>query len=130
EGVALAETGVVTSMMDVSDGLAKSLHELSMSSGVGFEIHPERIPVPKELREALGERALELALYHGGDYELLFTVRRDGLDALKRVERETGTRISVIGEVKRLDEGIYMRDGRREKIELRGYLHFGAGATP
>lgn len=128
EGIALAETGVVTSMMDVSDGLAKSLHELSMSSGVGFEIYPEKIPVPKELRNALGEKALELALYYGGDYELLFTARRDGLDVLKKVEKETGTKISVIGEVKRLDEGIYMKDDKREKIELKGYLHF--GATP
>ena len=128
EGIALAETGVVTSMMDVSDGLAKSLHELSRSSSVGFEIHAERIPVLKELREVLGEKALELALYCGGDYELLFTVRRDGMDALKEVGKAIGTKISVIGKVKRLNEGIYIRNGRREEIKLRGYLHF--GATP
>jgi len=45
EGIALAATGAVSSMMDISDGLAMSLHDLSKASGVGFKIYENKLPV-------------------------------------------------------------------------------------
>ncbi|MHC1635005.1 MAG: thiamine-phosphate kinase, partial [Candidatus Methanospirareceae archaeon] len=51
EGIFLANTGKITSMMDISDGLALSLVEIGRKSGVGFEIYEDRVPVMEELRE-------------------------------------------------------------------------------
>jgi thiamine-monophosphate kinase len=78
EGIALADSGLATSMIDISDGLAISLAELAKSSGVGFEIYEDKVPIlSKELRSAetfdlssIGVERRALAFY-GGDYELL-----------------------------------------------------------
>jgi len=43
DGLALADRA--TAMMDSSDGLARSLHQLAEASGVGFELDPDRVPV-------------------------------------------------------------------------------------
>jgi len=63
-GNALRESGVVTSMMDISDGLATDLRHILKASGVGAELFSEKVPT-------LGK--IESALYDGEDFELLFT---------------------------------------------------------
>jgi thiamine-monophosphate kinase len=64
EGRRLRESGVVTAMMDISDGLATDLRHLLKASGVGANLESEKIPM-------VG--TLEQALFDGEDFELLFT---------------------------------------------------------
>jgi len=69
---------LITSMIDVSDGLAKDLRTLCAESGVGAGIHEVALPVPKGIREMfdLGERELaDFAISSGEEYVLLATVR-------------------------------------------------------
>ncbi len=129
EGIALADSGLVTSMIDISDGLALSLAELAKSSGVGFEIYEDKVPVlSEELRSAetfdlssIGVERRALAFY-GGDYELLFTINIDA-NGLKRISETIN--MSVIGKVTPHEAGIYFKKGEeKEKIELVGYQHF------
>ena len=83
EGMALSASGAATSAMDVTDGLAYSVHELSRQSGVHFIVDWEAIPVrPEVLRIAMAvDGSVEdMVLHYGGDYELLFTLRPDMLD--------------------------------------------------
>lgn len=63
-GKMLRESGAVTSMMDISDGLATDLRHILKASGVGAELDSTRIPMVGNL---------EQALYDGEDFELLFT---------------------------------------------------------
>ncbi|WNY26288.1 thiamine-phosphate kinase [Methanolapillus ohkumae] len=93
EGRLLSKTGALTSMMDTSDGLAVSVHELAKMSGVGFIVDANKIPMEEEAFHVLFQllskstsspakiqkELLEKALYIGGDYELLFTVSPDKL---------------------------------------------------
>jgi len=118
DGRALAKSGAVTAMMDNSDGLALSLSDLSAASRVGFVVCEERLPLAEGLEEMVGrDRAVEIAYCAGGDFELVFTVRRDGLEAARQA-----CRLTVIGEV--VKEGIWMeRDGERVRLEARGYEH-------
>jgi thiamine-monophosphate kinase len=58
-----------TCMMDVSDGLALSLHDLLVANRCGFAIEAKKIPVPAGVPY---DEALEYALYGGGDLLLLF----------------------------------------------------------
>lgn len=85
----------VTSMIDISDGLARSLHILAQEGGIGFSIEEKLLPISLEAARAipLGDRH-EAILFGGEDYELLFTVSRDRLDDLPST-----VRFSVIGEV-------------------------------
>ena len=118
EGIILADSGMVTSMIDISDGLALSLAELGRRSHVGFELYKEKVPVSSN------EVPLELAIYYGGDYELLFTLDAGISETeLKRLQDEVD--MSIIGRAMPQEAGIYFREGTsREAIAIKGYQHF------
>jgi thiamine-monophosphate kinase len=118
EGRALAKARAVTAMMDNSDGLALSLSDLAQCSQVGFVVQEEALPVAAGLVEMVGqEKAQELVMSAGGDFELVFTVRPEGLDAARRA-----CALTVIGEV--VEEGIWMEQGgQRRRVEAKGYEH-------
>lgn len=120
EGMALAQSRTVTSMMDISDGLALSLHDMSKASSVGFKIYESKLPVLPGVRRLLkGEELLEAAVFTGGDFELLFTVEPDKIEKARKA-----CPLTVIGEV--IGEGIFIeRADRLEELKARGYEHFG-----
>ncbi len=115
EGISLAESKTVTSMMDNSDGLSISLYQLAEVSGCGFTIQADSLPVLPGLDPDLGLGPdLELALYSGGDFELLFTVAPERLD-----DAMDACELTIIGEVTPVAGGITL-DKTRE-IERKGY---------
>lgn len=119
EGMALAKTRAITSMMDISDGLALSLHDIAKASSVGFKIYEDKLPVLWDVKKLLkGDELLEAVVFTGGDFELLFTVRADKIN-----EARNACRFSVIGEV--IKEGIVIeRSDGIEELKCRGYEHF------
>lgn len=128
EGRALAASGVVTAMLDVSDGLAADLGHLCAASNVGAELDAGAIPVdPAALAVAgaLGRDALQLALEGGEDYELLFTVAPERLEQALAAIVEAGGVASVIGRLTESGSGLRMRfvDGRIEHLVARGWDH-------
>lgn len=70
EGIAFSEGGA-TAMMDISDGIALSLIDLGLASGVGFSLDPSLFPLIPDIPAT---RAEDLFLFGGGDFELLATV--------------------------------------------------------
>ncbi len=120
EAQGLAGSGAVTSMMDMSDGLAMSLHDLADAGGVGFKIYEDALPIADEVRAFAksADGALELALYTGGDFGLLFTVRPDMIEAARGV-----CDLSVIGDVVEDGEGVMVElaSGSVECINRKGY---------
>ncbi|UCF05342.1 MAG: thiamine-monophosphate kinase [bacterium] len=72
---------VVTSMIDVSDGLATDLRNICTASGVGAVIHEAALPVPREIAALFpGNEELwrRLVLASGEEYVMLGTVRGGG----------------------------------------------------
>jgi len=121
EGIALAYSSSITSMMDISDGLALSLHDMSRAGGVGFKIYESRLPVLSDVKRLVkGEELLEVAVFTGGDFELLFTVAPEKLDKARKA-----CHLTVIGEV--IEKGVFieMESGVEEELKARGYEHFG-----
>ena len=106
-GVKIARAGAA-SMMDVSDGLAISLYDMSRASNVGFELESKTFPLP----DIHSGSALEYFLYGGGDFGLLFSIPPAGLSNLD-------TEYTVIGKV--VSEKGVRCDGK--VIEKRGYAH-------
>jgi thiamine-monophosphate kinase len=122
EGKALCGSGAVTSLIDISDGLASELHHLASSSAVGLLIDEKAIPITASTRagaKALGADPLAWALGGGEDYELLFTFRPEQAAKI-------GVPYHVLGEVTLASQGVRWKrsDGRDERLPLVGWDHF------
>ena len=118
EGRALALSRAVTAMMDNSDGLALSLSDLSEVSGVGFVVDEKALPIASGIEEMVDhEEALNLVLSAGGDFELVFTVKPDRLEAAREA-----CDFTIIGVA--VEESIWMQShGKRTRIQPKGYEH-------
>lgn len=130
EGRVLGGSGCVTAMLDISDGLAAEVRRLAHAGGVGVRLRLEDVPVAPEARavaRATGRDPLELAVCGGEDYELLFAVP-PGQAARVRgtVERQTGTRVTAVGEVAESARGVLAVDseGRDVPLQFSGFDHF------
>lgn len=124
EGMALSSSGCVTSCMDISDGLAASVHALSEASRVGFEVDYGAIPVEKdvvEIAKQANAKPEDLVLHFGGDYHLLFTFKPEGLNMLRS---RLGNTFMVIGKAKPGGENTLTRGGKSAPLDKRGYEHF------
>ena len=124
EGMALASTGAVTSCMDITDGLAFSVHQLSEASNVSFKIDLHAIPTDKEVisvSETHDEKLEDLLLYFGGDYELLFSFRPD---AMIKIKEALGNDFAVIGQASAGGENVLIKNGRTTPLLNKGYEHF------
>lgn len=109
EGRRLGLAGI-SAMIDLSDGLALSLYDLAAVNGVGFAISGDALPRPGGVPEP---GATALALYGGGDFELLFCCPPS-------VYPVPGVACTVIGTVT-AEPGRVTIDGAA--IERRGYEH-------
>ncbi|MBY5990539.1 thiamine-phosphate kinase [Ferrimonas balearica] len=117
--------GRASSAMDLSDGLASDLGHILAASGAGAQLELEQLPMSAVLKGAVSaERALELALAGGEDYELLFTVPEAEKGALATALAETGINHTCIGQIV-AGEGIrYLKEGAPVELTLSGYDHF------
>lgn len=108
-----------TAMMDASDGLARSLHQLSEASDCGFTVESDRLPIDDAVMDVAADAAdaLDLATTVGEDFELVFTVPED---ALREARTSSPTSVARVGSV--TDAGVEL-DG--EKLADRGYSHDG-----
>ncbi len=129
EGRFLAGLSVVTSAIDVSDGLSSDLGHLASQSGTGARIYPDRIPVSPELKifcERFGFDPLEYALAGGEDYTLLFTAPAEHITDLKEKYKERfGTGICILGEMTDTGElELVTGEGKTGTISQSGWNHF------
>ena len=105
-----------SAMMDVSDGLARSLHQLADASKCGFSV---RSPLPVDesvetVAESRDERR-ELGTFFGEDFELLFTVPESEFEVARDGTETAVTRIGTV-----VEDGVSL-DG--EPLPDRGYTH-------
>jgi len=115
-GSALARVREVGGCIDVSDGLEADLGHLLDEAGLAADLEPAALPLPRGFRRTcarLGLEPLALALGGGEDYELLFTLRPQGL-SVAQLSRRLGVAVTEIGRVVA---------GRRQRP--RGWRHFG-----
>jgi thiamine-monophosphate kinase len=126
-GRAIAERGLASAMIDISDGLSTDLSHILDESGIGAVIKAGAIPIAGcvESFSAVEPNldSLELALNGGEEYELLFTSGRECRGQVDELSQELGIRLSDIGEVV-VENGLQLdRDGSRRLILPAGYEH-------
>ena len=95
EGQLLVEKGVKCGM-DISDGFIGDLTHICQESKVGAQINIDLVPVAPAVKKCFGQRALEMALTGGEDYELLFTANPL---VMNKVKKAIQCPVTVIGKM-------------------------------
>jgi thiamine-monophosphate kinase len=88
-----------SSAIDISDGLVADLGHILEASGAGALIVRDRIPLSDTYRKHLDATGWEVALAHGDDYELCFTVSAGRDSEFARWQEKFDCRVSCIGEI-------------------------------
>ena len=119
-GKRLHELGIVTSMIDISDGLGSDLKHICEASGVGAVLDGESIPIDPSLYDVVRfDEAFDLAINGGEDFELLFTVGESDLPALGDLP------VSRIGTISSEQGDLAIsRNGTVETLVPSGFQHF------
>jgi len=125
-GQLLANEGLASAMIDVSDGLSSDLARLCEASGVGAVIAPGALPRLKGISDA---KAAQLALNGGDDYELLFTVKPQQIGQLEKSLRTLNKiPVSLIGGItKDTKLRLVNEEGATEELLQSGWDPFRNG---
>lgn len=128
EGMILAKEKIVSSCMDISDGLSSSLYQLQELNDVGFEIKQEKLPLSSKLQQLSSKNhqldVYEYGLHFGGDYELLFTISEDSFEKAQRSLKKIGTTVTSIGRVTKEKRITIVKNGIKKTLPNKGYEHF------
>ncbi len=124
-GVWLARSGLVSCMMDLSDGLSVDLPRLCRASRTGAEVHAWCLPSFHECA-VRGWDPLSVALNGGEDFELLFAVRPRSMSVLKQRYPKSLPPFSVIGTLTGRSGVRIVRTpaGKPEPLPPEGFDHF------
>ncbi len=126
-GMLLGRNKAARAAVDLSDGLADGLRQLTSSSGVGATVDGSAVPIAAGARqwfEAQGLDPLEGALAGGDDYELLVAVpraHRRRFAAIRKLTR--GVPFTRIGELTKAPE-VVLRTTSGDRPLPAGYEHF------
>ncbi len=111
----------VSSMEDISDGLASEIKHICDESRCGAIIYKDKIPISEQVREIaqkLNEDEYDYALYGGEDFQMVFTVSKDNLDKINGL---------LVGEITEKRGIKLFTDGKVKIISGKGYDHFSNG---
>jgi thiamine-monophosphate kinase len=127
----LADQGLVSAAIDLSDGFLGDLGHLCAASGVGARLWSGRLPISPDLAgaaAALGGDPLEWFLGPSDDYELLLTCAPEAVEAVGAAVAAAGrTPVSEVGVLTAQPGRLEMEGpgGSLRRLQPRGWDHFG-----
>jgi thiamine-monophosphate kinase len=134
EGIILSD--FASSATDITDGLASELYELFSSnknkdpnSKLGIVIYEDKLPILDEITKIskiLKINHLDAILHTGEDFELLFTINKDNLDKLYKLNKIKKNKLDfhIIGEINNKNK-VEIKDlnGNFRELSSKGYEH-------
>ncbi len=126
---AMVDAGVECAM-DVSDGLLLDLERICVASGVDAVVSADRVPIDPDLLSEFPDRALELALTGGEDYELVYVGDAEVIAHVNEAQPDGfASDFGVFGEIVPRENGngeVTVLNGNGEPIEFdaKGWDHF------
>jgi len=127
-GRILADSGLVSAMIDISDGLLADFGHISRQSGVGGALYLDRLPISSGFSHAVsGLPAFphHLVISGGEDYELAFTAAAEDQEKISDLMKKSGIEVTAVGIVTNSSELLVLRqDGTRYNTQVSGFKHF------
>lgn len=122
-------SGIVNSMIDISDGLASDLGHICSQSSTGAQIIGDQLPLSSALTWWAGERGKnprEIALQGGEDYQLLFSAPREREKEIESTLNAQKIAATRIGKIQEKALGInYSDEMGCRPLQEDGWDHFG-----
>ena len=127
-GRMLAESGLVSAMIDISDGLLADFGHIAELSAVGGTLHLDALPTSGAFRAAtrcLPAFLHQLALAGGEDYELCFTALPGHREKIAQIMKNCGIEATPVGIVTNLSGvKVLQSDGTPYNLQTPGFNHF------
>lgn len=126
-GRLLAENYLASSMQDLSDGIATDLSHICTASNICGRIAAHHIPLDATLLQAAAAVSLDpldLALYGGEDYQLLFTSSPENREKIDAVAQQSNTALTRIGTTLAGPPRVLLeQDDQQIDISYKGFQH-------
>jgi thiamine-monophosphate kinase len=127
-GRVLAESGLVSAMIDISDGILSDFEHIAELSGVGGIIYLDALPFSDSFRtmaEKLPLFPFKMLLSGGEDYELAFTAHAGNREKISNIMKKSGIPATPVGIVTSLPGVTVLRpDGTPYLLQKHGFNHF------
>lgn len=122
-GNLLRKKAIVTSMIDISDGVLGDLKHILEESKKGALLDITSLPTPKLLKTLFKkEEYINFVLNGGDDYQLLFTTREKHHNDILKISRELKIPITKIGKI--VKTGFYIKENNKTiKVTTESYQH-------
>jgi thiamine-monophosphate kinase len=126
-GQVLANEGLASACLDVSDGLLADAGHIAVGSGLKAVIHWESLPL-SGAAQCILDQAPDLwprVAAGGDDYELLFTVSPDLESSIAKLSGRLGLQLTQIGRMQQ-GSGVALldRNGVELSAQVGGWRHF------
>jgi len=112
--------GYANAAIDVSDGLLADAQHIAENSQVAINIDVERLPISVAAKHFDRENCYRWALTGGDDYQLLFTVSQEHLNAVQKFIEMGDLEATHIGEVVKLNTKLDARGQSSVNCFLNG----------
>ena len=113
-----------SSCIDISDGIAKDLHNITISSKCGADIFIDKIPTHKLVKKVIPSKLYYEALIGGGeDYELCFTANKKYRKQIDKISNKYSLPITNIGIITK-SQLRYFDNSKQVNLSLKGFDHF------
>ncbi len=126
--LSLAENGLATAMIDISDGILADFGHIARLSSVGGCIYLDALPISTEFASNMPATVRDpyhLALVGGEDYELCFTAKQCNRGKIEECMKKSGIEATRIGIVTSSTAVTVLdRDGTLYIPNCKGFNHF------
>ena len=113
--------------IDVSDGIVSDMSKLVNKQKLSFEIDLNKIPISKKLELYLKEynKNKYNHLFHGDDYQILFTASLKNRSLIKKISKKMNQKITIIGNINNGNKKNSIKlDNKSQKLtNFKGYSH-------